>query len=145
MPSARSDTSLRYSFDYDYVIRALQHFGVEYIDHLAAGFRLHRHSKSVSQSEQMMQETAAVSRRYWPLLEHVDREGFERAEHTARVRRGAARLLRGRGDGFALLRRALRERPLATLAQLACLVPVVLMERLRAFCCRSAICELLRR
>lgn len=125
------DASLRYAFDYDYVVRALQHFSVEYIDHLAAGFRLHRDSKSVAQSEQMMRETAAVSQRYWPLLETVDREGFERAEHTALVRRGAAHLLRGKRDGFALLCRALRERPLAAIARLGWLGPTVLMERLR--------------
>lgn len=125
------DTSLHYAFDYDYVIRALQHFGVEYIDRLAAGFRLHRNSKSIAQGEAMMKETAAVSQRYWPLLEKVDREGFERAEHAARVRRGAAHLIRARRDGFALLGKALRERPLAAIAQLAWLGPTVLMERLR--------------
>ena len=127
------DASLQYAFDYDYVIRALQHFGVEYIDHLAAGFRLHRASKSIAQSEQMMKETAAVSQRYWPLLEKVDREGFERAEHAARVRRGASHLLRGNRDGFALLGRALRERPLAAIARLVWLGPTVLMEWLRRF------------
>jgi glycosyltransferase involved in cell wall biosynthesis len=125
------DATLRYAFDYDYLIRALQHFDVEYIDHLAAGFRLHRHSKSVAQGEQMMKETAAVSQCYWPLLAKVDREGFERAEHTARVRRGAAQLVRGRREGFAVLGRALRERPLAAIARLAWLGPTVLMERLR--------------
>jgi glycosyltransferase involved in cell wall biosynthesis len=125
------DASLHYSFDYDYLIRALQHFNVDYIDHLAAGFRLHRASKSIAQSEQMMQETAAVSQRYWPLLESVDREGFARAEHTARLRRGASHVLRGRREGFVLMRRALRERPFVTIAQLAWLGPTVLMERLR--------------
>ncbi|HEX7807274.1 MAG TPA: glycosyltransferase family 2 protein, partial [Thermoanaerobaculia bacterium] len=94
------DASLHYSFDYDYLIRALQHFNVEYVDHLAAGFRLHRDSKSIAQSEQMMKETALVSQRYWPLLARVDREGFERSEHTARLRRGAAHVLRGRRGGF---------------------------------------------
>lgn len=127
------DASLRYAFDYDYLVRALQHFEVEYIEQLAAGFRLHRHSKSVAQAEAMMAETAAVSQRYWPLLANVDRAGFERAEHTARVRRGAARLLRGNRDGLALLGRALRERPLAAITQLAWLGPTILMERLRRF------------
>ena len=75
------DTTLHYAFDYDYLIRALQHSGVEYLDHVAAGFRLHRHSKSISQAEQMMAETAAVSQRYWSLVADVDREGFERSEH----------------------------------------------------------------
>jgi glycosyltransferase involved in cell wall biosynthesis len=125
------DASLQYAFDYDYVIRALQHFGVEYIDHVAAGFRLHGDSKSVAQSERMMAETAAVSQRYWPLLDKVDREGFERAQHAARVRRGASHLFRGNRDGLALLGGALRERPFAAMARLALLGPTVLMERLR--------------
>lgn len=125
------DAALHYAFDYDYVIRALQHFGVEYVGQIAAGFRLHADSKSIAQSEQMMKETAAVSQRYWPLLENVDREGFERAEHTARVRRGASQLIRGKGDGLALLGRALRERPFAAIARLVWLGPTVFMERLR--------------
>jgi glycosyltransferase involved in cell wall biosynthesis len=125
------DASLRYAFDYDYLVRALRHFGVEYIEQLAAGFRLHRHSKSVAQGDQMMMETAAVSQRYWPLLAKVDRQGFERAEHTARVRRGVSHLVRGERDGLALLGRTLRERPLAAIARLAWLGPTVLMERLR--------------
>jgi len=125
------DTTLHYSFDYDYLIRALQHSGVEYVDRVAAGFRLHRHSKSISQTEQMMAETAAVSQRYWPLLADVDREGFERSEHAARVRRGASQLIRGKREGWALLWRALRERPVTAVARLALLAPTVLMERFR--------------
>jgi hypothetical protein len=127
------DTALHYSFDYDYLIRALQHASVEYIDHIAAGFRLHRHSKSISQTEQMMAETAMVSQRYWPLLDNVDREGFERSEHAARVRRGASKVIRGKREGFTLLGRALRERPFASIARLALLAPTVLMERFRRF------------
>ncbi len=125
------DASLHYSFDYDYVARALQHFNVEYVDHVAAGFRLHRDSKSISQAEQMMAETAAVSQRYWPLLDEVDREGFERAQHAARVRRAASQLVRGKRKGLPLLWRALRERPLTAIARLALLGPTVLIERVR--------------
>lgn len=123
------DASLHYAFDYDYLTRALQYFSVEYVDHVAAGFRLHRDSKTISQTEQMMAETAAVSQRYWPLLDEVDRDGFERAEHEARVRRAVSKLLRGRREGLALLWGALRERPLPALARLALLGPTVLMER----------------
>jgi glycosyltransferase involved in cell wall biosynthesis len=123
------DTSLLYAFDYDYLARALQHFSVEYVDHVAAGFRLHRQSKTISQSEQMMSETAAVSQRYWPLVKDLDREGFERAEFEARVRRAASKLLRLNREGLPLLWRVLRERPLAALLRLACLFPTVLFER----------------
>jgi glycosyltransferase involved in cell wall biosynthesis len=125
------DVTLRYSFDYDYLVRALQHFQVEYIDHIAAGFRLHGDSKTISQTEAMMAETAKVSQRYWALLDEVDREGFERSEHIARVRRGASQVIRGNRAGLPLLRRGFRERPLSTIAQLAMLVPTVLLERFR--------------
>lgn len=125
------DTSLRYSFDYDYLARALQHFEVEYVEPVAAGFRLHRQSKTISQTESMMAETAVVSQRYWSLLDEVDREGFERSEHIARVRRGASQLIRGNRQGLPLISRSLRERPLATVVQLALLVPTVMLERAR--------------
>ncbi len=124
------DISLHYAFDYDYLARALQHFDVEYVGQVAAGFRLHRDSKTISQTEAMMAETAAVSRRYWPLLPNVDREGFARAEHKARVRRAASKLIRGNREGWPLLWRALRERPIAALVQLALLGPTVLAERM---------------
>ena len=123
------DTSLHYSHDYDYLVRALQHASVEYVDHIAAGFRLHRDSKTISQTEKMMAETAAVSRRYWHLLKDLDREGFERSEFEARLRRGASKLLRGKWEGLALLRQAMKEHPFTTPIRLASLFPHVLLER----------------
>jgi glycosyltransferase involved in cell wall biosynthesis len=125
------DPSLIYAFDYDYLVRALQRFPVEYVERVAAGFRLHQRSKTIAQTEQMMAETAAVSQRYWHLLPAVDRDGFERAEFDARVRRTFSKLLRGRRDALPLLRRVLRERPLAALLRLTWLFPAVLLERLR--------------
>lgn len=124
------DASLHYAFDYDYLARALRHFDVEYVEHVAAGFRLHRDSKTISQTESMMAETAAVSQRYWPLLPNVDREGFERAEHKARVRRAASKVIRGNREGWPLLWSGLRERPIAALTQLMLLGPTVLTERI---------------
>jgi len=79
----------------------------------------------------MMAETAMVSQRYWTLLADVDREGFERSEHAARVRRGASQLIRGKREGWSLLWRAIRERPVAAMARLAFLAPAVLRERFR--------------
>jgi glycosyltransferase involved in cell wall biosynthesis len=125
------DASLHYAFDYDYLVRALQHFHVEYIDRIAAGFRLHHHSKSISQTERMMAETAAVSQRYWPLLQEVDREGFERAEHEARVRRAASRSSFAEDERDSPSSGALRAAALAAVARLALLGPAVLMERFR--------------
>jgi Glycosyltransferases involved in cell wall biogenesis len=124
------DVSLRYSFDYDYLVRALQDASVEYVDHVAAGFRLHRQSKTISQTEQMMAETAAVSRRYWHMVTDLDVEGFERSQYEARMRRGASKLLRGNAEGVLLLWRSLKERPFVTPIRLAMLFPTVLFERL---------------
>jgi glycosyltransferase involved in cell wall biosynthesis len=125
------DESLTYTFDFDYLARALQHFPVEYVDHVAAGFRLHQESKTISQIELMMAETSAVSQRYWHLLPSVDREGFDRAQFDAAVRRALSKLIRGRRDALPLLWRVLRDRPLRALLQLALLFPRVFAERFR--------------
>jgi glycosyltransferase involved in cell wall biosynthesis len=124
------DSSLHYAFDFDFLIRALQHAPVEYVDHVAAGFRLHESSKSIAQTEAMMAETAAVSRRYWTLIDDLDLAGFERSEYEARLRRAASKLLRFNFDGLSLLCACLREHPLATPLRLAWLFPTVLLERL---------------
>jgi len=124
------DPSLHYAHDFDYLVRALQHATVEYVDHVAAGFRLHQESKTVSRTEQMMAETAAVSRRYWHLVKDLDREGFERSEFEANVRRAASKLLRGKQEGLPLLWRSLKEHPFVTPLRLASLFPTVFLERL---------------
>jgi glycosyltransferase involved in cell wall biosynthesis len=124
------DASLHYAHDFDYLVRALQHANVEYIDHVAAGFRLHQESKTVSMTEQMMAETAEVSRRYWHLVSDLDAAGFERSQDEARVRLGASKLIRGNATGLPLLWRALKERPFVTPLRLAMLFPTVLIERL---------------
>jgi glycosyltransferase involved in cell wall biosynthesis len=125
------DASLTYTFDFDYLARALQRFPVEYVDHVAAGFRLHQESKTISQTEKMMAETAAVSQRYWHLLPSVDRAGFNRAQFDAEVRRTFSKLIRGRREALPVLWRVFRERPLRALMQLALLFPRVFAERLR--------------
>jgi glycosyltransferase involved in cell wall biosynthesis len=124
------DASLHYAHDFDYLVRALQHAEVEYIDHVAAGFRLHQESKTIAMTEQMMAETAAVSRRYWHLVKNPDTEGFERSQYEARVRRGASKLIRGNAEGLPLLWRSLKEKPFKTLLRLATLFPTVLFERI---------------
>jgi hypothetical protein len=124
------NVSLRYAFDYDYLVRALQHAPVEYVDQVAAGFRLHGQSKTIAQTEAMMAETAAVSLRYWGLVEDLDRAGFERSEYAARLRRAASKLVRLNREGLPLLRACLREHPFQTPFRLALLFPTVLIERL---------------
>jgi glycosyltransferase involved in cell wall biosynthesis len=124
------DSSLLYAFDFDFLVRALQRAPVEYVDHVAAGFRLHKSSKSIAQTESMMAETAAVSRRYWALIDDLDLAGFERSEFEARLRLASSKLLRFNREGLPLLRACLRERPLSAPLRLAWLFPMVLLERL---------------
>jgi glycosyltransferase involved in cell wall biosynthesis len=124
------DPSLHYAHDFDYLVRALQQGTVEYVDHVAAGFRLHRDSKTIAGTEKMMAETTAVSRSYWHLVKDLDREGFERSEFQARVRRAASKLLRGKREGLPLLWRSLKEHPFATWFRLTTLFPTVLLERI---------------
>jgi len=59
------DSSLHYAFDFDYLVRALQHAPVEYVDHVAAASGCTRRRSRFAQTEAMMAETALVSRRYW--------------------------------------------------------------------------------
>jgi glycosyltransferase involved in cell wall biosynthesis len=124
------DPSLHYSHDYDYLLRAMQHAPVEYVECVAAGFRLHQESKTIAHTERMMDETALVSRRYWHLVGDVDRRGYERSEFEARLRRGFSKLLRGKREGLTLLWRSLKERPLTVPMRLFTLVPMVMSERL---------------
>ena len=127
------DSSLRYSFDFDYLARALQHASVEYLDEVAAGFRLHRESKTISQAEKMMDETAAVSRRYWDLLPSVDRPGFERYWIDSRLRLAFSHLRRLDPAGLRILRRLAADRPGKALRRVPVAVAKGLLGRFRRF------------
>lgn len=97
------DESLHYAMDHDLVCRLLQHCQVVYVEGLIARFRLHDASKSCTAWHELLLELSHVSRRYWHLLEPVDRAQHDRylAERLARVAseslgqpRKAAQLLR---------------------------------------------------
>jgi hypothetical protein len=67
------DGSLNYLMDHDLTCRLLQHCRVEYVSQPVARFRLHDSSKTCTAAREMLLEVSAVSQRYWPLLDSVDR------------------------------------------------------------------------
>jgi len=67
------DESLVCAMDYDLLCRLLQHCSVAYVDQSLATFRLHDASKTSTILDRCFIETSRVSRRYWHLLESVDR------------------------------------------------------------------------
>lgn len=66
------DESLRYIFDRDWLCRALQIAPVHYLHLPLAKFRFHQTSKTVSEGSVWFEETAAVSKRYWPQTNPTD-------------------------------------------------------------------------
>ncbi len=72
------DGSLNYLMDLDLFCRLLQHCQVEYVSEPIARFRLHDSSKTCTAAREMLLEVSAVSQRYWPLLESVDKGRHDR-------------------------------------------------------------------
>ena len=91
------DESYRYSFDYEFVLRVSRLFEVEYLARPAAAFRVHSHSKTVSEGEKFIYETARVSQKYWSDLEKVDRGGFQKYFAVSMFRNGVRNMLRRPG------------------------------------------------
>lgn len=67
------DETLLYYMDHDLMCRLLQHCSVVYVGQVIAKFRLHDASKTCLVRDHFLQEMSLVSRRYWSLLESVDR------------------------------------------------------------------------
>ena len=59
------DESLRYYFDYDWIIRLLQKTNVFYLNEVIAFFRYHQNSKTVSEKFLWIAELEIVIKRYW--------------------------------------------------------------------------------
>jgi glycosyltransferase involved in cell wall biosynthesis len=90
------DESYRYSFDYDFVLRATEHFQASYLKKATARFRVHQRSKTISEGSKFIYETASVSRKHWGEMEEVDRRGFERYFAVTMFRSGVSSLRRPR-------------------------------------------------
>lgn len=72
------DESYRYSFDYEFVLRVSKQCEAVYLEKPAAAFRVHADSKTVSEGEVFIYETARVSQKYWDEVGNVDRRGFQK-------------------------------------------------------------------
>lgn len=71
------DESLRYTFDYDWVIRLLQKSTTIYLNETLAVFRVHKKSKTVNEKFHWVKETEIVLMRYWNLLSEKDRKQIQ--------------------------------------------------------------------
>jgi glycosyltransferase involved in cell wall biosynthesis len=73
------DESYRYAFDYDFILRATRSFEPTQLPRPTTRFRVHSQSKTISEGEKFIYETARVSKTYWGGLGgRVNRRGFER-------------------------------------------------------------------
>ena len=72
------DETYRYAFDYEFVLRVSKRFEPTYLPEPTTRFRVHPASKTISEGERFIYETARVSQKYWPGVGDVDRVGFRR-------------------------------------------------------------------
>jgi len=102
------DESLRYTFDYDFMCRALYAARVHYLDVPVAKFRRHPSSKTMGQGERFAFEFCQVSRRYWHLLPGAPQD-YNHGLANYLFRMGVYYLLvKRRRGGISLIREALR-------------------------------------
>ncbi|MFN2454886.1 MAG: glycosyltransferase family 2 protein [Pyrinomonadaceae bacterium] len=86
------DESYRYAFDYDFILRVTEHFEPVYLKKTTARFRVHSHSKTISEGDKFIYEQAKVSQKHWAELKQVDRLGFERYFAVTMFRNGISSL-----------------------------------------------------
>lgn len=125
------DEALRYAFDYDLWLRLSARFPFQPLPRLLAGFRRHRASKTLAESERFIPEILAQSRRYWggalsprrlrcALSAHVHLRSISRAyaavEQADEAPQAAARTL-WRAVGAFPLAPLLRPRPFLAAAR----------------------------
>ena len=67
------DESLRYYFDYDWMIRLLQKTSAFYLKELVAIFRYHQKSKTVNEKFFWLEELAIVLKRHWDQLSYEEK------------------------------------------------------------------------
>jgi glycosyltransferase involved in cell wall biosynthesis len=82
------DESFRYSFDYEFVLRVSRRFEATYLPEPTTRFRVHAASKTVSEGDRFIYETARASKAYWDDAGDVDRNGFRRYFAVTMFRNG---------------------------------------------------------
>jgi glycosyltransferase involved in cell wall biosynthesis len=82
------DESYRYSFDYEFVLRVSRRFEATYLPEPTTRFRVHAASKTVSEGDRFIYETARASKAYWDEAGGVDRTGFRRYFAVTMFRNG---------------------------------------------------------
>ena len=82
------DESFRYSFDYEFVLRVSKRFEATYLPEPTTKFRVHAASKTVSEGDRFIYETARASKAFWDGAEGVDRAGFRRYFAVTMFRNG---------------------------------------------------------
>ncbi len=113
------DEGLRFTMDYDFLLRALPRAIVVHLDRPLARFRLHPTQKTWALELEHFEEKSRVSERYWGGRAPVYRRA--RDQYLARVFTSCAGLAALRGEArkaARLLSRALAADPWATLADL---------------------------
>jgi glycosyltransferase involved in cell wall biosynthesis len=82
------DETYRYSFDYEFVLRVSKRFEATYLPDPTTRFRVHAASKTISEGDRFIYETARASKAYWDETAEVDRAGFRRYFAVTMFRNG---------------------------------------------------------
>lgn len=80
------DESLRYVFDWDWMLRALQSTEVHYLRQPVALFRFHAESKTVGEASNWSTEEQVILGRYWPLLPNLNSAASKAAYEVYRAK-----------------------------------------------------------
>ena len=105
------DESQHFGFDYEFICRALYRTDAHLLDKPLAAFRLHTHSKTGQNEVLLVREQLRSSRRFWHLLERVDRAGYRRFAAEQLFCAGCSRLLHGREFALSLMMEGLTSQP----------------------------------
>ena len=101
------DESLRYTFDYDFMCRALYVARVHCLNVPVVKFRRYPSSKTMGQGERFAFEFCQVSSRYWHLLPDSPQD-YNHGLANYLFRMGVFYLVKGRRGGISLIGEALR-------------------------------------
>lgn len=126
------DESYRYSFDYEFVLRVSRRFEPTYLPEPTTRFRVHAASKTVSEGDRFIYETARASQAYWDGAGGVDRAGFRRYFAVTMFRNAVVNARRSPGAALGYLWQGFRTDALRSPLWLAGWASKVVRARLAA-------------